>query len=791
MKIFTLLLALILSLQAFAQSAPPSVKGQADASYQLPKPNLQFPNSQVTNLGGLTSLIESGNKNILANPSGEHSTVPTSSANASSWINATGSAAAETSTVIDGKKSVKVTMSSQALNLYQDSTLYAAQFADGVQGLAYKRVKTTITSTPIYVCPRQAGAYPSQLTSGCVKVVANGKWGLYKVPFLLGATSNGIGITSNSVAITGDVYIDDAFVGAVDLKQEVPVTSYLGTVKHPGIVNCQWTMTSTSSFTNYSADSDCTTPVVSGSLKAPATKIPGFIIPQGSSLGHYMIVMRGGFLGSAAGNQCAWRLSDGTNATTPLNAADSDTGVSSTSGGTFDYTLTANGSDTTVQVQALSDSDACIILNQTTKAETTFDVYYVPTQGMTAYSTNDYPFSTDRNTLTWQPSTVYTLSSLNTSPIGTMISWSYGSGWTPTQCGAGSSPTQTMADVLVNGLLIYSKTYSGSSTCGAPARVAINVGTGYSGVNASIFKSSGKATIGDIDFDTLDGNTALGAYREFDAKNGILIIDAGFNWFSTTTVHTFNFSDKTQQTSGYVSLNAVKDTSAIIGQFNGLESCADSYQCTSEFNAFVTDGSSTTTVSNENLDFITGDCTNPSAGVYACTFKTGVFTVAPVCTVNGTGQRIVGVATTTSSVSLNMSIDSGVATDSSFHISCEKTGADAVFKTARAVSSDQNVATPGVTKSTLCSAKISSAGVISDQKGGCFASCTNATTPVCTFTSNYWVSGQIPNCWMSGQVAGYKGEDTTTTTTFSGITYNGSTVAISGAREYFCHGERQ
>jgi hypothetical protein len=101
------------------------------------------------------------------------------------------------------------------------------------------------------------------------------------------------------------------------------------------------------------------------------------------------------------------------------------------------------------------------------------------------------------------------------------------------------------------------------------------------------------------------------------------------------------------------------------------------------------------------------------------------------------------------------------------------------------------VTTPNVNKPALCSAKISSTGVISNQKGGCFASCTNATTPVCTFTSNYWVSGEIPNCWHKSTAGWFLANATTTTTTFQGVLWSSGAAAQSGDREYFCHGERQ
>lgn len=90
-------------------------------------------------------------------------------------------------------------------------------------------------------------------------------------------------------------------------------------------------------------------------------------------------------------------------------------------------------------------------------------------------------------------------------------------------------------------------------------------------------------------------------------------------------------------------------------------------------------------------------------------------------------------------------------------------------------------------KPILCSADISSTGVISNQDGGCFASCTNATTPVCTFTTDFWLVK--PKCWHTVQ-GNIQGGAVSTITDFSGSQLNGSFVPVSGDRTYFCHGVR-
>jgi hypothetical protein len=213
-KNLALFTALLFSLDATASFTPLSIKGQADAS-KATVTNLQVSNNQATLVAPSTYLLQTGNNNILSNPSFEHSTV------ASGWTLSVGTPASESSVKIHGEKSLKVTLSAQALTLYQDSTRYQAQFADGVQGSASIRIKTSVSG--IYVCARLAGttqvATDGSRITNCLQVSSENKWLTYKLPIVLGGTSNGIAIvslnatTGASANITGDVYFDDAYLG--------------------------------------------------------------------------------------------------------------------------------------------------------------------------------------------------------------------------------------------------------------------------------------------------------------------------------------------------------------------------------------------------------------------------------------------------------------------------------------------------------------------------------------------------------------------------------------------------
>lgn len=197
-------------MSARAGLPPTTLKGDAQST-RTTTFNFEVPNAQSTKTSTGTRL-EVGNTNILVNPSWEHQTATTG------WTLPAGSFTAD-NTPIEGLRNALITMTAQSFEYYQDSTNYATQFADGVQGLAMVRVKTSITSTPLYVCPRNAGV--TAAIAQCAPISADGKWRLYKVPFILGGTSNGISITSNAVSITGDIRIDDAYVGATTIAADV------------------------------------------------------------------------------------------------------------------------------------------------------------------------------------------------------------------------------------------------------------------------------------------------------------------------------------------------------------------------------------------------------------------------------------------------------------------------------------------------------------------------------------------------------------------------------------------
>jgi microcystin-dependent protein len=89
----------------------------------------------------------------------------------------------------------------------------------------------------------------------------------------------------------------------------------IGSIRYAGVVNCSW-LSSSTSLSNFSADTDCNTPTTTGQGLAPSTKVPAIVFNY-LPAGEYYIVATGYFGLNASTNNAGtyFRFSDGTNST--------------------------------------------------------------------------------------------------------------------------------------------------------------------------------------------------------------------------------------------------------------------------------------------------------------------------------------------------------------------------------------------------------------------------------------------------------------------------------------------
>lgn len=168
-------------------------------------------------------------------------------------------------------------------------------------------------------------------------------------------------------------------------------------------------------------------------------------------------------------------------------------------------------------------------------------------------------FSTDTAPLTYAGSSQYTLATLANAPIGTFITFTYAANTnTRTQTNA-APPTQTTADMNVNGIQIFTRAFNAASTATSPAVVAIQIGKGLKGITPLLYKGTGKVNAGVTDFYVQSSTAQVGLHiKDYNESTGVLVIDSGFADLATNNQSQFLFSDATTQNNGYIVINASK-----------------------------------------------------------------------------------------------------------------------------------------------------------------------------------------------------------------------------------------
>jgi hypothetical protein len=313
--------------------------------------------------------------NILLNPGFE--------SGIGKWTNSAGTFTADYTNFVQGKASGKIVLSSQALTFTQDSTSYVTALADGVQGLVSVYIKSEFAAK---VCSRSAG---STVTTNCVDVVGNNKWSLYKVPSILGATSNGISVNTNGTNVTGTIYIDESFVGITDLSADVDASRIAGESYFTGTSGCIWSRTSTiiGAFSTVAA---CPGPTIVrqslGSWQTTDSDLPRVTInnlPAGTYKATFILV---GYPTASAGT--AFAINDGSSTCEAVGGMQAgNLAATTTVSCIFNYTSMG---DRVYELYAASTSSSVNVQNNTTtpKYSTKFILEYFGSSSVYAATAN-------------------------------------------------------------------------------------------------------------------------------------------------------------------------------------------------------------------------------------------------------------------------------------------------------------------------------------------------------------------------------------------------------------------
>ncbi len=178
-----------------------------------------------------------------------------------------------------------------------------------------------------------------------------------------------------------------------------------------------------------------------------------------------------------------------------------------------------------------------------------------------------------------------------------------------------------------------------------------------------------------------------------------------------------------------------------------------STELTNSFSALVTDGSATTTVSNENVDFISGNCTNGSGGVYVCTFVSGIFnSVTPNCVATGEDQQQTRItASSASSITVNQLNGAGTASDGDFRVLCQRGAGDYSVKQSTAPLLVNSVVNPSAGVTQIVSARITNSGTptITSQDGSWISSLTDNAVGDTSVNIASGTFSSAPRCFLA------------------------------------------
>ncbi len=516
-KLITLFL--IASQVCWAGLPPPTVQGQSGS--KATTFNIQVPYNQATAQSGPTALIETGNKNLLVNPSMESQT-----AGSGYTIGSGLTATIDSTNYHDGKQSMLITATGGSFlgTIAYQSITPGTQLYPG-NGEASFWVKTSLSG--LTVCPT-TGATPTILTTQCVTVPSTNQW-FNGITNFTWPSSGASGVALyGAMSSSSTVNVDEGYLGEARNIGTVQQALAYGSAIYPATASCNWTTTA-SSYSNFAAVSACPIPTLTGNATAPSTKIPGITFTS-LPAGQYHVVASGFFTPANNGTAATqgFQLSDGTNVSGVGNAGETGSSgyyASPVIDGWFTYTTPQSNLTWQIQAQTSTTGNAATITNGASGSYNTslqFQVYYFPTSAQGTLSTNSTPAN-----------------------------------WSGTSTLSGTTTSATIADPgSVSGAI--TTTYSQSISCvAASSLVGITCtlpSTGFYHVCVSGIVNHSVAN-GSVDTLIADGSnsliTGLQNYQEYTTGSGGSFGACG-NYNATSTTETFKVRAETNQATATV-----------------------------------------------------------------------------------------------------------------------------------------------------------------------------------------------------------------------------------------------
>jgi hypothetical protein len=606
------------------------------------------------------SLVERG-RNILFNPGFESGT---------SGVTATPAAVANSTAKAYGALGLSWNSTAAAQTL----TLKTVAIPDGLKGksavLACKF--KAASGSPTHLFQVDDGTGPNPIQSNAI-TTSTSSFIINALSFIAPASGNLRPIVKSVAADEPEIYIDECVLTEAEgynLFTNRPEAVHLGTLTYSPAASCSWSATS-ASYVGFAADTDCSAAAVTGSVGAPATKIPAFTL---SSLppGRLFAIASGSLLkASATSYYCSYRLNDGT--TSSLQEPTIYDGGSNPSLGTTQFSIDyPNGISSlkTFEIQNKGNgSNACLIsANQTEGESLNFDVYYYPTQSQTAVTLNTVSGSWTgyhANNCTWSRSgTTYgdytgdascTFTERDNSNFGTVTSFLDGSDKAP---GIVFTPFKTGRFWVC----AIPQTSKGASNEIAEFRLLDTEGSPTVIANTEQVSTGGAAftltlpLCGIYKIDSLSQRTL-----KIQGAAGSSTSDIGASSVATNSRSSIEWS--------IFPIDQNLPAPVLVGSVTTSSSSAEYSQ-----HAKVTNNGSSCVVSESSGNWISS--TNRT-GAGTCSLNLTGFTAAPTCTTaiddqaNAMAARIIQSTKTSTFVAVKTVNNSDTATDYNFEIICK------------------------------------------------------------------------------------------------------------------------
>ena len=303
-------------------------------------------------------------------------------------------------------------------------------------------------------------------------------------------SSGSVRLELESAGNAAALSIDDVYIGENFRVGTVQQANLYGKIRYVATASCAWSANS-ASFTNFPADTDCATGVLTGQAVDPGSKIPALKF-NNIPAGQLVVIATGAFqrVASASDYEAHFRMSDGTN-----NSSSSSVYMETTSAGingqtiigTFNYS-TAQGA-TTIQMQAKNSAGSIQIPTSADDFEMT--ALFFPSQADTVVSAN-VPYQ--GGTLSYSPSGSCAWATTSTGgyasfPADTDCS-------SPSVTGIISAPATKKPSMVATSLeagsyLVLVQSRYSTSTSGVECKATISDGSSVSGFSANYSSSGG------------------------------------------------------------------------------------------------------------------------------------------------------------------------------------------------------------------------------------------------------------------------------------------------------------